>query len=337
MKLSALDLMNMGQQETTAEKFSRTIELAKHLDKLGYRRMWFAEHHGITSNVSSAPEITASVIAGLTENIHVGTGGTMIMHYSPLKIAEQFKTLSAFAPGRVDFGIGRAPGGDKRAILSMSQGKDVHIDDLYEKIEIILDYLKDEKPINPLYGHIAASPQNLETLPEAWLLGSSGNSAIRAGEMGLSYNFATFFGVTSDRTIFDLYRQRFVPSEFHSEPNVMSAYQVVVADTDEEADYLARPQEIGRILQRQNRFEATLSPEVAKDYNLTKLDEMHIQNDLDKRILVKGSKETVAAILSDEQDKYGFDEVMVYSPITDHQARLKSYTLLMETLGKNDQ
>lgn len=330
MKLSALDLMTMNNQQTTAEKFNDTIALAKKLDDLGYHRLWFAEHHGSPVHASSAPEVAAAFIAGATKNIRVGTGGTMIMHYSPLKIAEQFKTLAAFAHGRVDLGIGRAPGGNQEVIQAMAQGKEVYVDDLYEKIATILAYISDESPERELYRRIKASPQKLAALPEAWLLGSTGNSAIKAGEMGMSYNFATFFGVTSERSIFDLYRQHFVPSQFSPEPKIMSAYEVIVADTDEEADYIARPLEIARLLQMAHKFAPTLSPQDAQKYPLTPVDERAIGVQYQRRILIKGSPATVADILRDEQEKYGFDELMIYSPIFDHAARIRSYELLME-------
>lgn len=332
MKISALDLMTMNNHQTTAEKFAETINLAKNLDKFGYNRFWFAEHHGSKIHASSAPEITAAFIAGATKNIRVGTGGTMIMHYSPLKIAEQFKTLAAFAPNRVDFGMGRAPGGDTRAILAMSQGNKVYSNDQYDKIKTILAYLSDEPPTEELYNCIKASPQNLKFLPEAWLLGSTGNSALKAAELGLSYNFATFFGVTSERRIFDIYRDHFKPSKFHQTPNIMSAYQVIVADSDEEADYLARPLEIARLRQIANKHAPMLSPADALAETISPLDERAIRVQYEKRIMIKGSPTTVAAILADEQEKYGFDELMVYSPISDQQARIHSYELLLNAL-----
>lgn len=334
MKLSALDLMTLAAGESSAEKYSRTVELAKKLDELGYRRIWFSEHHQFLSHISSAPEINAAYIAGVTKSIHVGTGGTMIRHYSPLKVAEQFKSLASFAPGRVDLGLGKGAGGFEEIINALAQGHEATVDNYYEKVETILDYLTDETPKNELYSKAVASPRFIENLPEAWLLGSSGASAKKAGELGISYNFATYFGITTDPEIFKTYRKYFKPSQFQDKPNVMSAYRVVVADTDKEAAYLARPLEIDRLLQvNYKRTEPILTAEDAKNYPLTESDKKFIQKEKEDCVTVYGSKKTVADIFRAEQEKFGFDELMVYSPISDHNARLKSYELLFEALG----
>lgn len=331
MKLSALDLMTVSDGQSHDSAFANTLELAKHLDNLGFERLWFAEHHGSNFHLSSAPEISAAVIAGATKKLKVGTGGTMIMHYSPLKIAETFKTLAGYAPGRVDIGIGRAPGGSHHAITALAEGRRVNYSDLYDKTENILHYLADEPIEDPLYKKIKASPTDLEQKPTPWLLGSSGNSAQKAGELGLGYSFAKFFGLEGvPNDLFDYYRQNFKPSSLLQEPYVISTYQVVVAETEEEADYLAKPLEINRLLNLQNEFRSTLPPERAAEYDYSDDIQKVVDSQYEKRFLIKGTHEQVKAILLDEKEKYGFDEAMIYSPIPDHQKRLESYTLLAD-------
>lgn len=333
MQLSALDLITLTKGQSTKDAFENTIELAKHLDELGYKRLWFAEHHGTDSALSSAPEITAAFIAGETERISVGTGGTMVMHYSPLKIAETFKTLSALAPGRVNIGLGRAPGGSRLAIEALSEGRDFQPTDLYSKIDTILNYLSESEQSNPIYKRIKASPTGLDQVATPYLLGSSGNSAMKAGEKGIGYSFAKFFGVDGvPEDILDAYRANFKPSDFLDEPHVISTYLVAVAETEEEAKEIALPIEISRYLQLHGQFDPIMTIDQAKDFNIEPFAQSVIDKEHQKRNIVVGTAEQVKEILLDEQEKWGFDEIMVYTPIPDHKKRLKSYQLLMDIM-----
>lgn len=334
MKLSVLDLLTAAKGKNTSDVFNETIKFAKSMDKLGYNRIWYAEHHGSMSQMSSAPEILATFVAGATENIKVGTGGTMIMHYSPLKVAEQFKSLAALAPGRVDLGIGRAPGGSGLAIQALAEGKPVQPTDLYDKAQTILDYVAENERDEKIYNKIDATPTNLEKLPVPWMLGSSGQSAVRTGRMGIAYNFAKFFGIEGvPDDLFAYYKNNFEKSEFLSEPLSMSTYQVVVAETEEQADYLARPLEVSAYLNQFGRFDPIVSSEEAAQVEIEENVQNFINERYDKRFLVKGTPDQVANILKEEQEKYGFDELMVYTPLPDLNDRIKSYELLMKELG----
>lgn len=329
MKLSALDLITLTEDQSAESAFNNTANLAKHLDQLGYNRLWFAEHHGSKFHLSSSPEISAAYIAGITNNLKVGTGGTMIMHYSPLKIAENFKTLAAFAPGRVDIGIGRAPGGSPIAIDALAEGRHIEYTDLYEKIKLILRYLADENQEDSLYKRIEASPTHLIEKPTPWLLGSSGNSAMKAGELGVGYSFAKFFGIDNvPDDLFEHYKYHFKPSTLMAEPYSISTYQVVVAETEEEANQLAKPLEINRLLNLQNKFRPILPVNKAQDVQFDSVHRNILSKQYEDRIIIKGTPEQVKVILLDEQEKYGFDEAMIYSPIPNHAKRLNSYTLL---------
>ncbi len=188
-----------GSDEHGQKIENKAEELAMLADELGYSRFWMAEHHGTNGYASSAPEITIARLAAKTKNIRIGTGGIMMMHYSPLKMAEVFKTLSAFSPGRIDFGVGRAPGGDRNAMYALSEGRQPLLDNMYGKLDTTLKLINDEIPEDRLYNKTIATPSGID-LPEAWLLGSSGNSALEAARMGVGYSFAQFFmgGMTKE-------------------------------------------------------------------------------------------------------------------------------------------
>ena len=259
-----------------ADALKKAEELAILADELGYHRMWMAEHHGTNTFASSAPEVTAAHLAAKTKKIRIGTGGVMMMHYSPLKLAEVFKTLSAFSPGRIDFGVGRAPGGDNHSIYALSEGRQPMVNNMYEKFDTALQLINDEVPEDSLYNKTIATPSQV-VLPEAWLLGSSGNSAIQAGRRGVGYSFAQFFNGEMTKEILDAYKKNFQPSAFMEKPEINVSYMVTTAETKEEAEFEAMPQDIWRLLFMKGRVGQVLTPEEARDYPLTEMDRMTIK------------------------------------------------------------
>lgn len=176
MKLSILDQVPISKGMTSTEALANAVKLAQLGDEQGYERIWFAEHHNTTSLASSAPEVTAAYIAAKTERIRVGTGGIMMMHYSPFKVAEVFKTLAALAPGRIDFGAGRAPGGDMPAMTALASGRRPDLTEQYDKLEVILRLMNEQRTGEAVYDNVVAVPFKVQ-LPQSWLLGSSGQSA----------------------------------------------------------------------------------------------------------------------------------------------------------------
>ncbi len=325
MKLSILDQAPITKGNTAAKALKNAEELAILGDKLGYHRMWMAEHHGTTHFASSAPEITAAHLAAKTENIRIGTGGVMMMHYSPLKLAEVFKTLSAFSPGRIDFGVGRAPGGDTYAMYALAEGRRPMLDNMYEKLDIAMELIANEVPEDDLYSRTIATPAKV-VLPEAWLLGSTGNSAFEAAKRGVGYSFAQFFNGELSKEILDIYRDNFTPSPLMEKPQMNVSYMVTVADTKEEAEYQAKPQDIWRLNFRKGRLLHVLTPEEAKDYPLTEMDRMVIQEN--RKIHIVGAAKEVASFLQEEQAQYGFDEAMIISIPHSQKQRLRVYELL---------
>lgn len=329
MKLSVLDQAPVTSGNTAADALKKAEELAFLADELGYSRMWMAEHHGTNAFASSAPEITIARLAAKTKNIRIGTGGVMMMHYSPLKLAEVFKTLSAFSPGRIDFGVGRAPGGDRNAIFALSEGRQPMMNDMYGKFNIALKMIHDEVPEDSLYSSMAATPSAI-TLPEAWMLGSSGNSAIQTARMGVGYSFAQFFNGELSKEILDAYKNNFQPSAFMEKPKINVAYMVTTAETKEEAEFEARPQDISRLWLMKGKMGQSLTPEEAQDHPLTEMDRMTIENN--RKLHLVGSAKEIATQLQAEQQQYGFDEAMICSIPHSQEKRLEVYRLLAREL-----
>ena len=325
MKLSILDQVPVSKGSTSTEALHNSVQLAQLGDKLGYERMWLAEHHNTTSLASSAPEVTAAYLAAKTEKIRLGTGGIMMMHYSPYKIAEVFKTLAALAPGRIDFGAGRAPGGDGPAMNALASGRRPELTEQYDKLEIILRLMNEQPTGEAVYDAVIASPTKVQ-LPEAWLLGSSGQSARQAGHAGVGYSFAQFFNGQASKEIFDAYKAAFQPSYFMEKPQIIVTYAATIADTREEAEYLALPIQISRLNLMRGRIMQGISPEEAKDYPLSEMDKIFLQKN--RHLMLIGTAKDVAEQLYREQEQFGFDEAMINCNQFSIEGRLNSYRLL---------
>lgn len=329
MRLSILDQMPVPKGHTAEEAFQRTEQIALLGEELGYHRMWLAEHHNSHSLASSAPEVTAAFLAAKTKRLRIGTGGVMMMHYSPYKLAEVFKTLSGLAPNRIDFGVGRAPGGDHASINALAEGRRQPFTEQYDKLEIILKLINNQKTGEHVYDQVIAAPVNIQ-LPEAWLLGSSGQSAMQAGRLGVGYSYAQFFTGNMSKDIFDAYKTYFTPSYYMEKPRIIVTYAATVADTLEEAEYLARPIDITRLQLMKGQIIQVMSPEEAQDYPLTELDKMTIADN--RKANLVGTPKEIAKFLVAEQERYGFDEVMLNCNQYALKSRMNSYKLLAKEL-----
>lgn len=330
MKLSILDQGPISQGQTPQKALENMRAAVKLADKLGYHRFWFAEHHNTEGFASSAPEISIAHLAGQTERIRLGSGGTMMMHYSPYKMAETFKTLSAYAPGRIDFGAGRAPGGDGKSILALSEGKDTRFQDLYKKLSETLHLMKDENGEDYFNQNVVANPTGI-ILPEVFLLGSTGNSALEAGKMGLSYAYVQFFTGTIDRDIFEVYRENFQPSDFQKEPNVLACYMVTVAETREEAEFQALSSDIARMQLHTGQRIRRMSPEDAQTYPLSDAERLFIEQN--KKWHIRGEINEVVDYLKTEQQVHRFDELRVCTIPFAQDFKLKEYEMLAKGFG----
>lgn len=329
MRLGILDQIPVAETQTATEALQHSVEIAKQAEQLGYHRFWLAEHHNSDRLASSAPEIVMAHIAAATEKIRVGSGGIMVMHYSALKVAEVFNTLSALTANRIDLGMGRAPGGDGATITAMAQGRYFRPDDQYDKITDILNLMDGTQPALREYQGVSVTPSNVD-LAEAWLLGSTGNSALKAGELGIGYAFAQFFNGEASRAIFDAYRHAFIPTAFMEQPLISISYAATVAETEDEAEYRARPIDLFRLGLMTGRLVPIISAEKAKDVTLSEKEEMLIQQN--RRIHLVGTPEQVAEKVLKEKEAFGFDELMINANHAEMESRMDTYRLLAKAL-----
>jgi len=318
--LSVLDQSPISEGSVGGDALRNSIDLAQHVEALGYERYWIAEHHGTPMLASAAPEILIAAVAAATSRIKVGSGGVMLPHYSPLKVAEQFSMLAALHPGRIDLGIGRAPGSDRETMFALQRDRrQMSPDDFPEQLEELLAYLEDDFPDGHPLARLAALPGGPER-PEVWLLGSSPQSAIWAGELGLPYVFADFIN-PAGAEIAQLYRDRFVPSRRRAEPYVGVALSVVCAETDEEAERLASSSRMAMTLLRQGRLIPVPTVERAVRFFEDQPPPMG-------RRAIVGSPATVRPGIEEVVAAYGAEEAMIVTITYDHEARRRSYDLV---------
>ncbi|OZC01742.1 5,10-methylene tetrahydromethanopterin reductase [Rubricoccus marinus] len=324
MTLSILDLVPITSGGTAAEAIRRTVDLAQLADRLGYERLWYAEHHGMPSIASSAPEIIIGQVASATERIRVGSGGVMLPNHAPLLVAERFHTLETLFPGRIDLGLGRAPGTNPahvRALRSFDAEQFPH--QLAELVTLSRGGFPDDHP----FAQVRVTPTGVD-LPPIWLLGSSGASAQFAGANGLGYAFASHFSPTPAAPALLAYRDAFQPSEAFPEPHAILAATVVCAETDAEARRLATTMELAWAGIRTGRFEPLPSPETAIAHDYSPAEQQAV--DLYRQIAIVGTPEAVRDEITRRAEEAGADEVMVTTNIYDPEARLRSFSLLAE-------
>jgi luciferase family oxidoreductase group 1 len=329
MLLSVLDQSPISEGSTGAQALHNTLDLARLADALGYHRYWVAEHHGGPMLASAGPEVLIGSIAAATEGIRVGSGGVMLPHYSPLKVAETFTILAALYPGRIDLGLGRASGTDPLTTYALQRDRrQAAPDDFPQQLAELLAYFGDSLPDDHPFQRLAATLPGLPELPVPWLLGSSAQSAIWAAQLGLPYAFADFIN-PAGAEIARLYRERFEPSADLAAPRTAVAAWVLCAATDEEAQYLASSGRMTRRLLRQGELIAVPPPEKALAY----LERVGSLQSSGGRRAIVGSPEKVRARLEELAQEYGADEVIVVTITYDHQARRRSYELLAEAFG----
>ncbi|UHA72010.1 LLM class flavin-dependent oxidoreductase [Paenibacillus sp. 481] len=329
MKLSVLDQTPTSDGQTSAETLQHSIELAQLVDQLGYNRIWYSEHHGSENIASASPEILIAHIASVTNQIRVGSGGIMLMHYSPLKMAEVFKTLSTLYPNRIDFGVGRAPGGDRMSTYALHEGRQPKMDNQYDKLKDTIMLMTENIPDDSVYKRTLAAPAGAP-LPEVWLLGSSGSSAAQAGRFGIGYSYAQFISGQLSASMLDAYRTNFTPSEIMATPQVNVGYFVMAAQTSEEAEYHAASLDLNLLFLEKGIPFQILSPEEAMNYSYTEMDKMRIQHNR-SRFLVGSAKE-VADTLRQHDEQFNINEAVIGTISHSHEARLQSYRLLATEL-----
>jgi len=321
VRISVLDQSPIPAGTTPGEALRNSIDLARRCEALGYHRYWVAEHHNTLGLAGSAPEILIGHIAESTSTIRVGAGGVMLPHYSPFKVAESFQVLAALHPGRIDVGLGRAPGSDPITAVALSPSNEPLPSSRYPAMIAELDgWLHDSLPAdNPFAGRVTSTPRINETLP-IWLLGSSPGSAGLAAHFGLPLAFADFIATQDGAAITDAYRKQYRPSEMWPDPTVLVAATVICAPTDEEAEELAKPVK----LWRQRGLSGPIpTPEDAAGHSAGALD---VQPQ--RKPMICGGAATVARGVGSLVERYGADEFMAVTIVWSHELRVRSYELL---------
>ncbi|MDB5866166.1 MAG: luciferase-like protein [Betaproteobacteria bacterium] len=331
MRLSVLDQSTASQGRSPAEAIRETLALARRCDALRYHRYWVSEHHNSNSIVGTAPEVLMAAIAATTQRIRVGSAGVMLPHYSALKVAEQFRVLEGIAPGRIDLGVGRAPGSDQRTALALNPDPNAH--EGFPQHVLDLQAWVSGAPLSKghPFGMISANPRG-ETSPELWILGSSDYGAQLAAHFGLPYAFAYFFtdGFGVEQAL-DLYRRNYRGSERHPTPQATICVWALAADTEAEARRLALTREHSRILRDLGVREALVTPDEAAAYPYTDAQRAKIESM--RRKAYVGTAEQVRSQLTDLARQLELDELVVVTWTHDPAARHRSYELLAEAFG----
>ena len=320
--LSVLDLATVATGSTPARALAETTELAIAVERLGFKRLWVAEHHGMPAVASSAPAVLIAHLANATSTLRVGSGGVMLPNHSPLVVAEQFGTLEALHPGRIDLGLGRAPGTDQRTARALRRTRDLGADRFPEDVVELINYLA---PSNKPPTHPLATPGR-GYLPEVWLLGSSLFSAQLAGVLGLPYSFAYHFSPGALDAALETYRSSFCPSILHSTPRVMVAVSVICAPSDAEARWLAGSSALSILQLRTGRLGLLPSPEEAEAYHFTPEEIAVVQEATSTHLI--GDLKTVQEGLVQLLRRTRADEIMLSTRIHSYKERVRSLSLV---------
>ena len=331
MRLSVLDQSPISEGSTGVDALRNTIDLARLADELGYHRYWVAEHHGGPMLACASPEALIGPIAPRHRRIRVGSGGVMLPHYSPLKVAETFTILAGLFPGRIDLGLGRAPGTDPMTTYALQRDRrQAAPDDFPQQLAELLGYLDDSLPDDHPFARLAGMLPGRPEVPTPWLLGSSPQSAIWAGQLALPYAFADFIN-SEGADIARLYRERFVPTDAAPVPRTAVSVWVLCAPTDEEAHFLASSSRMSFTLLRRNQLIPVPAPERAVEF-LEREGKSPSGGRPGRRSII-GSPEVVRAGVEQVAVEYGAEEVIAVTITYDHQARRRSYELLAEAMG----
>ncbi len=326
--LSVLDLSPVTTATSGAKALHNSLDLAQLADRLGYTRYWVAEHHNLPSIASSAPDIMIGQIAALTERIRIGSGGVMLPNHAPLVVAERFKVLEALFPGRIDLGIGRAPGTDPVTSIALRRRQEIQDqDDFLERFQELLLLEQRGYPEGHPFRNVRAMPADV-ALPPIFLLGSSGYSAELAAAIGAGFSFAHHFADHDAVAAMTNYRNHFKASPARPQPLAILAIAVVCADTDAEAERLVATVDLNFVRRSKGEYLPLASPEDAASYAYAPIDRERIKANR-ARVFV-GTARTVRDRLMPLVDETKADEVMITSMIYDHAARRHSYELLAE-------
>ncbi|WP_210517735.1 LLM class flavin-dependent oxidoreductase [Hymenobacter terricola] len=327
LRLNVLDQSPIRPGATPRQAILETIELAQLADRLGYTRFWVSEHHNTNTLAGSTPEVLIAYLGSQTQNIRLGSGGIMLPHYSALKVAENFRMLETLFPGRIDLGMGRAPGGDRLTAHALNPSNTFSEQDFVEQLMDLQAYLRDEKVPDTIHERVMAAPQ-APTAPELWLLSSSGQSGLFAAHLGMAFSFAQFINGNGGPAAVRQYRERFRPSQELAAPLANVAVFLICADTEEKAQELRAAMDL--MLLRFGKGERGTFPttEEVRSYRFSAEDQAHLAHNRNR--VVSGTPAQVHAQLTRMAVDYDVDEITAVTITADFQDRLRSYELLAE-------
>lgn len=325
LRLSVLDQSPIRAGATAAEALAESIALAQRADALGYERYWLAEHHGSKSFAGSSPEIMITRIAAATQRIRVGSGGVMLVHYSPYKVAENFKVLANLFPDRIDLGIGRAPGSDGLTAAALAYGSTIGIDYFPAKVGDLVGFLADTPPLTEAFAHVSATPP-VEHVPPVWVLGSSDSSALLAAHFGLPFSFAHFINARECASALSMYRTNFRPSPSCRTPQINIGVFALCADTAQDAAHMAACRDLWRLRAERGEFGGYPSVDEALAYPYSAAERTQIETRRAKQIL--GGAHEVRDQLRNLAAEFDVNELMILSITPLFSQRIRCYELL---------
>ena len=330
-RLSVLDVSPVATGSTSTDALRNTLDLAQLTDGLGFTRYWLAENHKTPLIASSAPEIMIGHVASVTNHIRVGSGGMMLPNHTPLKVAETFRVLEALHPGRVDLGLGRAPGTDSLTALALRRSRELlGADDFPARLQDLLTFLDHGFPPGHPLERIRAMPDDVP-MPEVWLLGSSDFSSELSARLGLRFAFAHHIQPLPAIAALRMYREHFQPSDYLQEPQALIGVSVVCAETDAQAEEIARPLQLTLLRFRSGKIGRFPSIEEAKNYPYTPDEREIMEMNRDRNIV--GSPKTVRARLTQLAEAAAVNEIMITTMTHEHADRRRSYELLADVFG----
>ena len=326
--ISVLDQSPVCSGRTPVEAISETLALARHCEQWGYHRYWVSEHHATLGLAGSSPEVLLARLGAETKSMRIGSGGVMLPHYSPYKVAENFKLLETLYPGRIDLGVGRAPGSSPYIAAALAYGSNIGAEYFPQMVADLDALLRDAPPLTPGLEKARAMPC-VDSPPALWMLGSSEDSAGLAGKMGLPYSVAHFINPHIREDIFEIYRRQFTPGAVAGEPYTCLTVFMICADSEEEAKKMARCRDLW-FLRRGKSLYGTPYPSVeeAEQYHYTPQEEMFLQTHFRPPVL--GRPEQVQQELRAMAERFAADELMIVSITHDFEARCRSHRLLAE-------
>ncbi|WP_096185811.1 LLM class flavin-dependent oxidoreductase [Evansella halocellulosilytica] len=328
MKLSILDQAPISSNQTAQEALAESVRLAQAGEELGYTRYWIAEHHDFPGLACPAPEVMLSYIGAQTSRIRIGSGATLLPHYKPYKVAEVFNLLATLFPGRIDLGIGRAPGGSAEATNALSDQFLKKVWDMPNAVKDLLHFLNEDFPDDHEFAKVSASPVP-EQLPKPWILGTSKKSALLAAENGLAYTFGQFMSDKDGAEIIKDYVDAFQPRKQVNRPKAILTVSAICADTTERAEEIALSNLVWSLQKGEGR-ERVPSVDEAKRYKLSREEQLSIEKMKQKMVI--GNPQEVKRKLQEMQEQYLTEEIMIVTITHSPEDRIQSYKLIAEEL-----